>query len=235
MEKSNIVRTVLIFCLLAACTPAQRHEREQDYARIIGALNLQTISSYEMKRIYSKANDSLVSWELHGLKLYLNILKKESWRLDSLFVFNAKGDKLASVILSQTPKSLKSNSDALIDFYGVKIDSNWYFFAGATHIVPRDLYIDTLKHNIFTPLSFEQLHELAIKRIYKGYLKTSFPNDTTNLSINQKWFDEIAGKHDGGYGSCWGCKSENEYYLTIVRDNWKKRDSSSKNTSPSNQ
>jgi hypothetical protein len=88
-------------------------------------------------------------------------------------------------------------SNAVDFFYGVKINSQWYFFSGAT-CYPTP-YNDKGK------LSFSKLHEIAMQEVFSGYLvrkkkdagfwKNIFAPEY-EYEVNESWFDQIGTEKD---------------------------------------
>ena len=165
--------------------------------------------------IFLNANDSIKTWKNARLKAYIENKNETKTMLDSLLCFNTKGDKFISAMLGQVLIE-ESESDGIYFFYGVKVKEQWYFFDGASVFLPRDYY----QKDIHTPLSFEKLHEIAMKEVYGGYLNGG--------KINEHFFERIPNKNMNapGYGGCFECKTEDEYYLHLVKRNWTKRDTS---------
>jgi hypothetical protein len=88
------------------------------------------------------------------------------FQIDSVLCFNTAGNKM---ITTRIGRGLGKDNvmDAVTHYYGVKINSNWYFFSGPTMHVPREYY----QKDIHTSLSFEKLKQIATAEIYRGYLK----------------------------------------------------------------
>jgi hypothetical protein len=175
--------------------------------------------------LYNSANDSIKSWVNARLKNYLKC--ENGYFLDSVFCINKTKTKVVYALSQQDFITKGANSDYMQHFYGVKIKEKWYFFQGATLVLPRENY----QEDIHTPLSFEKLHELSMKHVFTGYLKHN--NWLSRLflgkdeyEINETFFKEIPCRNlsGEGFGSCLKCKTEDEYYLYMVNKNWQKRD-----------
>ena len=173
----------------------------------------------EYNFIYNNAFDSISNWANHGLKSYLNERDNE-WFLDSLVCFNLDMDKCIMAIAKLNTKYPKIEADGLTYFYGVKIGHKWYFFDGPYLAIPRGFY----RKNTGEPLSEEILKSIAMEEIFKGYLKKNGGNG--KWEINDAFFTGFAPKNQAasGYGSCFACKTEEEYYLYLVNQNWEDRD-----------
>ena len=159
---------------------------------------------------------------MNNLGYYQYCGKSKNCFIDSLLCFNTKGDRLISAKLMQ-----QLNNDVAdgIDFmYGEKINNKWYFFSGAYITIPRNMLKD---HPINKPLSYQQLHQIALKEVYGGYLKS-------NGEINEAWFtSQFEGPGWGDFnnqpsldfilkGKRFTNKKEFfEYaHLTVVKANW---------------
>jgi hypothetical protein len=94
--------------------------------------------------------------------------------------------------------------------YGEKIDDKWYFFTGPTLSVPRSMIKN---HDVHKPLSFEQLHQIALKEIYSGYL-------TQKGEINEDWF--TSHFEDAGWGKFEEQNASQDWWLKGRRFKTKK-------------
>lgn len=194
--------------------PELQKERQRVYEY---AINFTGADLYD--QIYQNMNDSIRLWVESDLRLWRYF--KDSTLLlcevDSILCFNTKKDKVITMIHRQS-QTYNSVNDSEWYFYGVKIYERWYFFDGAEMVLPREY----CQEDVHTPLSFETLKLLAAKYVYKNYLKK---NNNGNWEINDRFFEHIANKNrtTSGYGSCFHCKTEDEYYLYLVAENWSER------------
>ena len=89
-----------------------------------------------------------------------------------------------------------------MDFlYGEKINGLWYFFRGPYVVIPREM---VKNQPLNKPLNYAQLHNIALKEVYGGYL-------TGDGDINEHWFTakfESAG---------WGDFEKQENYDDILK------------------
>lgn len=164
------------------------------------------------KKIYEMANDSLKLWVLNKLGMYTFEKGKFEYQLDSLLCLNNNADRLISCILEKIIVN-GSDSDGLIFFYGEKINDKWYFFKGASIVVQRAIVKNS---EINKPLSYQQLHQIALKEVYSGYL-------TNNGEINEEWFKS----HFENVGWCSTCKTTQDFQksrLEDVKTLWLQRD-----------
>jgi len=136
-------------------------------------------SGVEYLLVLQEANDSLNFWIKNKIH--------NPYQLDSLICFNRNNDKLVGALLSE---------DGIKFFYGVKIKNRWYFFDGATIVLLKEFY-----PNDAWPLSYNKLHEIAMKEVFSGYL---IKDEKGNWVINDKFFEY----HFKGSG--WGCGHLNE-------------------------
>jgi hypothetical protein len=164
----------------------------------------------EYNLIYSNMNDTINVWNKYHR--YYGVSKTNM--VDSILCVNKSGDKLiTSILLKQVLKD--GEQENIIYFYGVKIKGNWYFFYGATMVLLREAY----QKDIHQPLSFEKLKQIATWNIYRGYLRK---NRQGEWEVNERFFSGMSNKNMtvSGYGSCFDCKTEEEYYMYLVRRNW---------------
>lgn len=135
------------------------------------------ISKTDYFKVYSLSNDTLISFKKNLLGSY-NFLSSGQYWLDSLMCFDNSASRLISCVLSVNTKYPEVQADAIQFIYGEKIQNNWYFFKGPSIVIPRSM---VKGHPINQPLSYAQLHQIALKEVYGGYLKS-------DGSINEAWF-----------------------------------------------
>jgi hypothetical protein len=167
--------------------------------------------------VYNLANDSIKNWQQNQLGLWKYYGNSIDYLIDSIFCMNHTSDKIFFSILRRNLLK-ESEGDSIWYFYGVIINGEWYFFSGPTLVLPREYY----QEDINTPLSFEKLKQIATSNIYRNYL---IKNKQGDWKINDRFFERIVNKNmvAEGYGSCFDCKTEEEYYLYLVRRNWENK------------
>ncbi|MBA2610817.1 MAG: hypothetical protein H0U95_02520 [Bacteroidetes bacterium] len=176
-----------------------------------------------MNKIYQKANDSLTLWTLNKLNSYGFEKGKFEYQLDSLFCINTLNNRIVACLLERVIVK-ESDNDGLIYFCGEKINDQWYFFKGPSIVIPRSMIEG---HPIHSPLSYQQLHQIALKEVYSGYLKS-------NGEINEDWFtSQFEGPGWGNFNNQAGSdflikgkrfKTKKEFFefmhLMVVKANW---------------
>ncbi|MBA3665024.1 MAG: hypothetical protein H0W61_12560 [Bacteroidetes bacterium] len=171
----------------------------------------------EYKRIYSLISDTLQKWSLNHILGSPDSTQNIIY-IDSLLCFNLKQNRLiSSLLIVDSDKASESTADGIFYFYGEKIANQWYFFKGPYIHIPRDI---VKNHNIHTPLSYQQLHQIALKEVYSGYLNR-------NGEINENWF---TSKFEGNGWVNWDDTPEKiksytrkdyeQFHLRKVRGNW---------------
>ena len=168
------IKYLLFIVFIVACT-----KTDDDRNKKIVEVSLATIGISEYNNIYQQATDSLKIWDTAKLSGYKSIWSYK-YQLDSTLCFNSDRDRVIAAILVECDLS-NCVQDDVHYFYGAKINQQWYFFKGASMTVPREHY----QSEIDTPLSFEKLHELAMKNIFRGYLKK---NSKDEWEINDAFF-----------------------------------------------
>jgi len=164
--------------------------------------------------IYNIASDSLKLWILNKLGTYTFEVGKFEYQLDSLLCINNKKNRLITCLLEKVIVK-GADSDGLIFFYGEKINNKWYFFKGSSIVISRKMIKND---SLETSLSYKQLHQIALKEVYNGYLKD-------NGKINEEWFTS----HFENVGWCSTCKTTEDFQksrLEDVRTLWLQRDTS---------
>jgi hypothetical protein len=197
-----ILSVLLILTINSACSNAKS--------------NTDTISQYSKKYIGQESynhlrqsiNDSLNIYSLRGLKTY-SAFYCDSWRLDDIITINSEKNKIITTANFYKREGCSNNK--LVFIYGVLIEKKWYFFRGGTQYLLGD-----------EALCFEELHDLAVEHVYRGYLKRGSGgeyeiNDAffSDLTSTAWWLDGVEPKSQ---------KEWNNIYERIVRENWERRD-----------
>ncbi|SDY34240.1 hypothetical protein SAMN05444397_101392 [Flavobacterium aquidurense] len=221
---SNNVNKIFIIVLGLLCFLSCKDEKKeiQKKASLYYEKSISASDNDTYNRVYANATDSINSWINNKLKGYANQrLNAGSWRLDSLICFNSKADKCILALLTQAVFWKDTDHDNMDFFYGIKIKNKWYFFQGAGISLPREFYQkDTTK-----PLSFQIMHEIAMKEIFRGYLKKKDKGFWGNLfgktewEINDRFFLELdkprlpfeTRKTAPSYYSCRDINNKKEY------------------------
>ena len=137
--------------------------------------------------------------------------------------FNNKKNRVVSCILyGGCPKD---QSDEIKTYYGAKFNNKWYFFGGASCTLLRKSY----QSDESKPLSFDKLHEIAMKEVYSGYLIKKGKGFWVNLfskpeyEINESFFKGMESRNsDGTYAPCF--QTFKEAVLCEINHKWKKPD-----------
>ena len=168
------------------------------------------IGKDEYFKIYAAIKDSIEDWKFHNLGYYKYMGVSKDYLIDSILCVNKKGNKLITTILQ---KQLLEDGvqDDIWYFYGVKINTQWYFFCGPTLVLPREFY----QEDIHTPLSFEKLKQIATNNIYRRYLKKG---EKGEWEINEHFFDQVIPA--GNLKQRSRLKTEEEYVRFMVEVNW---------------
>lgn len=135
------------------------------------------VKQFNYKEIYEMAHDSLKLFQLNKRDHY-SFLSCGNWYLDSLFCFDKDNKRLISAILYTNSNTKEATHDGINFYLGEKINGFWFFLATASIHIPREMVNG---HDIHKPLSYQQLHQIALKEVYGGYLKP-------NGEINEDWF-----------------------------------------------
>ncbi len=121
--------------------------------------------------------DSINLWKINSIEPY-EYLEKKKWFIDSILAFNNDTSRFICAYLYDNNDNTTSLNDGMCFFYGEKISNKWFFFKGAGIIIPRSM-IKNQPTNI--PLTYQQLHQIALKEIYGGYLNSKG-------EVNEDWF-----------------------------------------------
>jgi hypothetical protein len=202
---------------LLACTPEDKSlERRKAYTEFA----IHDVGTKDYLGVYSKLNDSVQTWAQNGLGYYRYLGYSKAYVIDSLLSFNTKKERVVGALLMKQLLT-EGVQDDIWFMYGVRIKDHWYFYSGPTVVLPREYY----QKDTHTPLSFEKLHEIAMKEIFSGFLKK---DEEGEWQINDRFFDQVVPKSNepvaSGFGECFTCKSQEEYVMYVVRKNWQYRD-----------
>ncbi len=214
-------KTILIlFLLLQAC-----NETKEEYSKINPMLDHRLrIKNKKYHDVYKQFSDTLNTWAKYKIFGSLDSIYSIN-NADSLLCFNKDENRLVVAVLNRyVSKKVQSNSDGMYYFYGENIGGFWYFFRGPFIVIPRSMVKD---HPINKSLSYQQLHQIALKEVYGGYLKA-------DGSINEEWFiSQFEGNDWGNFNNqedddwCFKGKrytNKKEYYqachLCKVKANW---------------
>lgn len=212
-----------LFIFIYSCT-----NKNINNEKLLKTTTIKIVGEVNYKELYSKACDSINSWTTNKLGYFKFCGVSKNCLLDSLICINSSGTRLIGCILKQQLLE-EGVADDIDYFYGEKINNNWVFFTGPNIFIPRSMIEN---QNIHRALSFQQLHQIALKEVYSGYFDP-------NGNINEKWFNaHFEGSGWGGFvkpgrqddpflhGAI--CNTKKEYYeavhLQSAKNNWLTRD-----------
>lgn len=164
----------------------------------------------EYNKVFQMCSDTLYIWKLHKICGSLDSIYSISI-LDSILCFNRDKTRLITCILNKNiDEKQKPTADGIFYLYGEKINGLWYFFKGPFIVIPREM---VKNHPINKPLSNQQLHQIALKEVYGGYL-------TNKGEINEAWF--ISHFEGNGWGDFNKQDAESDWFLKGRRYKTKK-------------
>ena len=184
---SHVRKYIVLFLIFVVlfCSSCQRKSKNN---YMIFSKNYVTNTEY--MNTYESVLDTINNWKINSAGN--RSIWALNYKLDSTICFNKAKNKLVTSFLVQC-NDIDCVQDDLHFFYGIKIKNKWFFFKGASIVLPREYY----QKNIHTPLNFEKLHEIAMKEVFNGYLKKKDKGFWDNLSgkteweINEDFFNEI--------------------------------------------
>lgn len=204
---------ITVSCRWELSSDQLKQMREKSYQVSINAVGPENYWA-----IYNAMNDSVKAWAENELGLF-RYFNRDSvdygveYRIDSLLCFNAQKNMCFTGILRQMTYE-DENSDSIWHFFGIKINNQWYFFGGATLILPRDFY----QKEDQPPLSFEKLKELAMKHLYQGYIHRSKDG---SWEINDAFFNRYY-KYNANNTLVTTEAARDSSWLEACRENWSK-------------
>ncbi|MGZ3863673.1 MAG: hypothetical protein ACXVPN_09640 [Bacteroidia bacterium] len=205
----NLGKKIAIYILtllwIVGCNPSRNTEDQFRNA------SEKTVGTEEYTSIYNQAKDTLDTWVINKL-MDVEPETKYPYQLDSLLCFNTDGSRMITCRHLYVNVS-GATSDDLEIFYGEKINGKWYFFEANSIVIPRKMAGD---FDLTKPLSYQQLHKIALKEVYDGYLNEKG-------EINEEWFKG----HFENVGMCSECKTREDFQKNIVAGSgaiWQTRD-----------
>lgn len=145
--------------------------------------------------LYKKINDTIETWVLNKFQI-VEAESRYRHKVDSLMCISSDSTRLITCMHIYVDLS-DAVSDNLQFYYGEKINNNWFFFRGESVVILRSMIKD---HLVNQPLTYQELHEVALKEVYSGYLDR-FGN------INNAWFES----YFENVGWCIDCKTKEDY------------------------
>ena len=215
LNQENKIRSHLFIYLFIYLFISSCNNYEINKEKVIIKKTQEVVNSTTQLVIYHQLKDSVNIWVANKL---LNYEAETIYKyyIDSLICFNKKGTRFIGCrhLYVNIPDA---TSDDLQYIYGEKINNQWYFFKGPSIVIPRSM---VKNHPVNQPLNYKQLHQIALKEVYGGYLKR-------DGEINEHWFIS----HFEGAG--WGKYPETledvekltrtdyeKRHLDKVRNNW---------------
>lgn len=132
--------------------------------------------------IYNQCNDSIDYWMADSLDLAKYLITDTNFTLDSVLIFNQDSTRLFTTLNVKIVNNKNAEVDYIYELGGAKIHGKWYFFFGASLVVPREMFSDKL----YEPLSFKRLSQIAHEQYHAKYI--TFYSDG-NYVVNEKLFD----------------------------------------------
>lgn len=231
MQEKGILKNVIRFLLFVSLTSCIENSNNENFHSNKESEIRNKSSIIVGENTYSEIKKTLIdtvkSWQLNKINSFHDESGQSDFMIDTLLAINQKSDRLVSCLLSVS--FIKPNPTGGISIIlGEKINNNWYFFLGGGHVfIPNELK-KGIKNE---PFSFPELHHIALKEVYGGYLNAK-------NEINEDWFTSLFE------GPGWGdfndqsafdwflkgkrFKTKKEYYEFVhmekVRNNWLQRD-----------
>lgn len=177
LGKVRGIAVTLMGLILINCE-TKRNEALNEESTLIKASS-SVYSVKEFRAIATSIQDTVNQWCLNKLS---RVVGETAWgfKIDTIKCFNTTGDRLVTAI-HVACKDTNCVQDEIKYLFGEKIDGRWYFFRGASVTIPRTM---VKEHDIHTPLSYQQLHQIAINEIFGGYLNP-------DGSINETFFTSL--------------------------------------------
>ena len=145
-------------------------------------------------QIYLIAHDSIQNWIKSGIKESFYIMFSR-WQVDSTMIFNNDSSRLYTTLNKQKTAIKNGTQDVVMELLGAKINDRWYFYPGATYIVPRQNYQDSM----YAPLTFEELSYVAHKRPMAGML---LRDKDGKVVVNHERMNDRFFAGDGDFHKC---------------------------------
>ncbi len=182
-DKKFLFLILFVLLLFPSCNRNKEHDSKEMLEKRRICLNVSKIIIGQKNywKIYSDLNDSIDNWIKNRLSSYVAFKDLGEYNIDSIICINIDCNRFVGAIVSRNLKGEYKVQDYIDYIYGAKIKENWYFFSGATIVLPREMY----QKDTHTPLSFAKLHEIAMELVFSGYL---IKDKQGKWEVNDKWF-----------------------------------------------
>ncbi len=174
------------YLLLVGISSCNLFEKKEEITSI-EKIAVSQMTKIDHDSLYNKITDTLTYWVASSLGS-VEAEKIYSYKIDSLICLNT--DKTRLICARHLYVNvINSNSDDLQFLFGERIMNKWYFFKGPSIVIPREMVPN---HPLNKPLNYQQLHQIALKEVYGGYLKA-------DGTINENYF--TSQFEDSGWGN----------------------------------
>lgn len=204
MLKKDKVYIVIVLLTFFSCKSSNENEKnvikpKEKSVEILG-------SKEKYQNVLLTISDTIKTWFVKDYisdTIYDDSPQKNrilvSYILDSTYCINSKKNKIISTVFTLGFQQNKGYNYGLLEFYGVKLKGNWFFWTGGFTPISKDS-----KHRSFEkPLVYRKLQSFVG---YGGYLDK-------NGNIRDYWF-EAKFK-----GSGWGSFNERYEYKSYLDGN----------------
>ncbi len=171
---------ILLLGLLVTfgCKKIINDELHRDELSLYGKNNFNTY-----RDLYEQVGDSIRSWISDSLVNVRPVFYNTSWRVDSVICFNKDSTRMYTAICERHTAHKDGKVDFITELGGAYIDDHWYFLVGASNLIDRVAFQDS----IYAPLTFEELSIIAHLRVLPNYVKDSV---TGKYSFSEAFFEE---------------------------------------------
>lgn len=159
----HVIKILLVGYVLVLCSC---DSELSDYY----ALQEQLSRDNEVRAVHKEITDSITSWVSDSLLGYKHIFFESSWNVNNIIFFNTDKNKFVSTLNNSSTNWINKQADNTYMIYGVKIKGNWYFFQGATYILPRG----TWQNEFYDPMTSEELDYLGYDFFLSYYIKKTW-------------------------------------------------------------
>ena len=176
---------IFILLFITSCTNRVKNEDEINLEVLIKNKSEEILGEKGYTILYEAMADTLKKWM--GNDLYKVNEYGYEYKIDSLYCINTDKNKIIGNQIHFNGFQEKNYADGIQEFYGVKINENWYFWVGGYTPLIRE---GVKGHDKRYPLSYQQLHKVAVSTL-SGYLDEKG-------NIRDSWFE---AKFKNGYYS----------------------------------
>jgi len=128
--KDRCLVVIILFVVLCSCGPI-------DYKEVYLQYKIDDANNKQLKDSVLKMADDTISDWINDSIIDVKYITNNTWAVDSIIVFSSDKTKaIGSLLISKTETRPQYVQDDITNLLCEKINGQWYFFLGATMVLP---------------------------------------------------------------------------------------------------